>query len=263
MNIFVHELKAYRKSTVIWTMSIVAVSAILLLMLPAITEDAEQFKKVLDSYPEAIREGMGITVDSFTSFLGFYSFVIVYILVCGSMQAMNYGTSVLSKETREKTADFLLTKPITRSQVVTAKLLAIITSLVVTNVVYCIFTRIMASSITDEAIDTKLFLLISLSVFFVQLMFMSLGMLISVMMSKVRSVLPISLSVVFGLFIVGMIFGKEESVRYITPFKYFEPSYIIKNGSYELSFLIVSIVFVVVSTAMSYVLYNKKDVHAV
>ncbi len=94
-----------------------------------------------------------------------------YITLCGSIQAMNLGTSMLSKEVRDKTADFLLTKPVSRSEIMTAKLLAALTSLVITNGMYLIISSIMASAVTSEAYSVKTFLMISITLFFIQLMF--------------------------------------------------------------------------------------------
>jgi ABC-2 type transport system permease protein len=84
-------------------------------------------------------------------------------------------------------------------------------------------------------------------------------------MLKIRSVLSVSLGTVFGFFIINM-FGSvigEEALRYITPFKYFETGYIIKNGSYEVQFVILSLAFVIAATAASYIIYSRKDIHAV
>ncbi|MFZ3373601.1 MAG: ABC transporter permease subunit, partial [Desulfitobacteriaceae bacterium] len=118
--------------------------------------------------------------------------------MCGSIQAMNLGISILSKEVREKTADFLLTKPVSRCKIITAKLLSTLTSLVITDVIYLIITLIMLSLIQSGAYNLKIFLMISVTLFFVQLLFLSLGVIVSVVVPKIRSVLPISLGTVFG-----------------------------------------------------------------
>ena len=178
---------------------------------------------------------------------------------------MNLGTSIISKEVREKTADFLLTKPVTRKTIMTAKLLAILTSLVITNVVYLISAIIMANVVKTEAFSLKIFIMISITLFFVQLMFMALGVIISVVFPKIKSVLPISLGTVFGFFMLGMLSTTTSTDiwRFLIPFKYYDTAYIIKNSNYETSFIIVEIVFIVVTIFASYLIYSKKDIHAV
>ncbi|MED3561058.1 ABC transporter permease subunit [Bacillus xiapuensis] len=265
MNIFLHELKAYRKSTVIWTLSLSALIVFFLSMFPGLTQDADQFKKLLENYPETVRKALGVSIDSITSLLGFYSYGFTYVILCGSIQAMNLGTSILSKEVREKTADFLLTKPVARKQIVTAKLMAVIISLVMTNVIYMVIAVIAASTVSEKSFDFNTFLLISLSAFLIELMFVALGVLISVSVPKIKSVLPISLGTVFGFFILNMLGSVigEKAIRYLTPFKYYETSYIIKHSSYEAAFIIIEIVFILAAIAASYVIYSKKDIHAV
>jgi len=265
MNIYLHELKAYRKSTIIWSCSLVLLIILFLSMFPSFSKDATDVKKLLEGYPEAFRKAIGLSLDTLFTLLGFYSYLFVYVGLCGSIQAMNLGTSIISKEVREKTADFLLTKPVTRKAIMTAKLLAILTSLVITNVVYLVAAIIMATAVKTEAFSLKIFIMISITLFFVQLMFMALGVIISVLFPKIKSVLPISLGTVFGFFMLGMLSTTTSTDiwRFLIPFKYYDTAYIIKNSSYETSFIIVEIVFIIVTIFASYLIYDKKDIHAV
>lgn len=265
MNMFLHELKSYRKSTIIWTCSLIALVVLFLSMFPAFSKEVEVFKKLMEGFPEPVRKALGLSVDSMSSILGFYAYAFLYLTLCGAIQAMNLGTSIVSKEVREKTADFLLTKPVTRTKVMTSKLLAALTCLIITNVTYLVVASIMASIVKTEEYSYKIFFMLSITLFFVQLMFLSLGVIISVVVPKIKSVLPISLGTVFTFFIIGMFSSTtgDDAIRYITPFKYFDMSYIMKNSSYEFSFIIIEIVFIIVSICASYFIYSKKDVHAV
>jgi ABC-2 type transport system permease protein len=58
--------------------------------------------------------------------------------------------------------------------------------------------------------------------------------------------------------------GKNDDMaRFISPFRYFDITYIIKNASYETSYLITSGVIVVIAVVASYIIYSRKDIHAV
>lgn len=265
MNIFLHELREYRKSTIIWTCSLMAIIVLLLSIYPAFSKEAEAFKKVMEGFPEPVKKALGLSVNSISSILGFYAYCFIYITLCGAIQAMNLGTAIISKEIRERTADFLLTKPVTRIKIMTAKLLAAFTSLVITNIGYVAIASIMVSIVKTEEYSYKVFFLLSLTLFFIQLMFLALGVIISVMASKIKSVISISLGTVFGFFIIGMFSSTvgDSAMRYITPFKYFDTNYIMENSSYEVSFIIIEVVFIIVAIVSSYFVYCKKDVHAV
>lgn len=264
MNIFLHELKAYRKSVIIWSCSMAVLAVMYIFIFNGVSSDIAAFQAVLNNMPEVLRKALSIYVEGISNFVGFFSVVYVYIALCGGIQAMNLGTSIISKEVREKTADFLLTKPVSRKKILTSKLLAALASLVITNVIYLAIT-VPATITVKSEFSMKIFLMISITIFFVQLMFMALGVIVSVIIGKIKSVISISLSTVFGFFIIGSlgsIIG-DTTVRYLSPFKYFDTVYIIKNSAYETSFIVVGIIFIIAAILASYVVYVKKDVHAV
>jgi len=266
MNMYLHELKALRKSAIIWMFVLIALAALYLSIYPSIVNDAEDFKKLLSGYPASVRAMLGINLDYITSILGFYAMIFSFITLCGAIQAMNLGVSILSKESRERTADFLLVKPVSRSAVVSAKLLAAFTTILGTDIVFYVVSSILANSVKTADYNEKLFFMINLTLFFIQLIFLALGVVVSVFFNKLKSVLPISLGIVFGLYMIGALLatGKnDDAVRFISPFKYFDSTYIIKNASYEASYLITGAVIVVVAIVASYIIYNKKDIHAV
>lgn len=265
MNMYLFELKSMRKSTIIWTCVLIALAALYLSIYPSIANAAADFKKLLSSYPAPVRAMLGINLEYVTSILGFYSMIFSFITLCGAIQAMNLGVSILSKETRERTADFLLVKPVSRAAIITAKLMAAFTMILATNIIFYAASFILANTIKTADFDKKLFFMINLTLLFIQLIFLAIGMVVSVFFKKLKSILPISLGVVFGLYMVGalLVTGKNHDVvRFISPFKYFDLTYIIKNASYEAPYLIAGAAIIAVAVAASYMIYIKKDIHA-
>ncbi len=265
MNMYLHELKSLRKSTIIWTCSMIALAVIYFSIYPSIANDAADIKKLLGGYPAPLRAALGITLDNIASVLGFYSMVFSFITLCGAIQAMIFGTSVLSKEGRERTADFLLVKPVSRMAVVSAKLSAAFTMILATDLVYYAAVSFTASVVKATDYSIKLFFMINLTLFFIQLIFLAIGLVVSVFFTKLKSVLPISLGVVFGFYIVGALIatGDSDAARFISPFKYFDITYIMTNASYEAPYLITGAVIVIAAVVVSYIIYQKKDIHAV
>ncbi|KGE19366.1 ABC transporter permease subunit [Paenibacillus wynnii] len=265
MNIFLHELKAYRKSTIIWLVSLTAIMVMFMSMFPSFSKDAEQMTTLLQGYPEALRKALSLDLENFFTILGFYSYALTFIVLTGAIQAMNIGVSIVSKEVREKTADFLLTKPVTRTAILTAKLLAAFVSLLITNIVYGAAALMMANQVKAEDFNIQAFLLLSLTLFIVQLIFLAVGIVISVMARKIKSVLTVSLATVFSFYFIGTLGGitDEQTIRYFTPFKYVDTAYILKNSGYEVSYLIVGAVLIAIAMGASYYVYSKKDIHSV
>jgi ABC-2 type transport system permease protein len=264
MNIYFHELRSYRKNTIIWIAAICAGALLFFSMFPAFANNAGELAKVLKNYPPVVQKAFGLSMDQISNIPGFYSFIITFLTLCGAVQAMNLGISVVAKETTGKTADFLLTKPVTRKSVITSKLLAVFTCIAVTSGVYIGVSTALAMAVKVKDFDFTPFILMSLSFFFLQVIFLALGFVIAVVVPKIRSVLPVSLSVVFGFFIIGAVTAtlNLEDLYYLSPFKYFNTTDILKASAYKPSFVIVGALVVAVSVLISYVLYSKKDIHA-
>ncbi len=262
ISMFIHELKQYRKSTIIWCISLIVGAAMYLSIYPSVAKEFAQVKQVIQNFPEALKKAFDISVVSYASINGFYKLILNMIILAGAIQAMNIGTGIVSKEERDNTAEFLLAKPVSRSTVLTSKLAAALTLLVLTNIVYILSVPYLANAIANATIDYKTYLLMTLTLFFVQLFFLALGFFVSVVTPKIRSVLSVSLSTVFAFYIIGIldtVLGKNR-VRYLTPFKFYDLDYVIKHSSYEIRFVIFEAVVVIAAVAASYYLYSRRDI---
>jgi len=264
VNVFLRELSAYRKSTIIWCASLSAILIVFMALYPAFTNDVAAARKVLSQFPEALRTALNISLANFFTIYGFYGYLLSFAILAGAIQAMNVGTGIISKEVSGKTADFLLSKPMTRARVVSAKLAAALTIIVITNVVFSGVSYLVALTVATEKFAAgKLFLMAS-TMFLVQLIFLALGALFAVLIPKIKSVIAVSMPTVFTLYIIstlGDVLGNDK-VRYLSPFKFFDTNYIIKNVSLEGKFLALEAAIIIVAVALSYVIYVKKDVRA-
>lgn len=264
MNIFRRELKAYRNSTIIWVISLSLLVVMFLSLFPSFSKDVEVSKKILENLPPMVRSAMGLSAESFFSIYGFMSYLFTFVMLAGAIQAMNIGVGILSKEESGKTADFLLTKPISRFNVITNKIMASFWLIIVTNIIFCSVALMMARVVSIEDFKVDLLLLISAKLILVQIFFLALGFLVSVLIPKVKSAIAVSLPVVFSFFIGGMLGAILDSniVKYISPFKFYDSDYIIANNHYDVQFLLIELVFVATAIVISYVIYIKKDIRS-
>jgi ABC-2 type transport system permease protein len=264
MNIYLQELKFYRRSTLIWIAVFVVGILFYMSLFTAFTGDVTATMKILNNFPPAVRAALGIRLETFFTIFGFFGYLLTYLWLVGSIQAMNLGIGILSKEISGKTADFLLSKPVSRTKVLTSKLLAAVTLIVITNVFFVTAAYIAALIFSNTSFNTRSFMLIAGTMIFVQIFFLALGYLISVLVPKVKSVLAFSLPTVFGFFIVGMLDSVLgiDTIRVITPFKYFDTQYILDHRFYDPKYLIIELIVVVACIVATYIIYFKKDIQA-
>jgi len=265
MNIYLHELKTYRMNTILWILSICGMMLLLMAFFPIIKADMDTYLKFMDNFPPSVKAVMGFSFEDFSTPIGFHNFAFTYCALLGAIQAMNLGVGIVSKEERERTADFLMTKPVSRVQIITAKLFAVFTIFVITNLCYLFASSVTVLGMSETKPDMTILYLIDLSLFLMQIIFFSIGLVVSILMKKVRVVLPISLGMIFVFYAISAfaVTSKEDKLRYLTPFQYFTTDHIMNFKNYELSFLFTGIGIIVVSIAISYYRYCNKNIQAV
>ena len=263
MNIFFHEFKSYLKSVGIWSVAIFLIILVYFSAFDAIAVEAADLTQLLSSFPEELLIAFGMSDFNFHSLLGFFGVVFLFCQICLAIQASNYGFSMLSIEERELTADFLLPKPIGRGKILTAKLLAAFLALTLTNLSVWASSFIVINLVRDGReyeVDRLLMVLGTIVVF--QLFFLAVGMLVSLLMKRVRSVTPLSMALAFGMYILN-IFGNmlgDDKLEIISPFTHFNPNYIINNGAYDFPLVMISVAVIVLAIPASYLLYQKRNI---
>lgn len=263
MNVFIQELKQNRNSTIIWIMALIAIAALYISIYPSISQSAA-IADVYKNFPEAFKKTFGITENFLTAFSGLYALVLNLVLLTGAVQAMNLGTGITSKEVRDRTADFLLTRPISRASILRQKLLTVFMLILVTDLVFIAADWGLIQALINDPFQFKTFFISTASLFLVQLFFLSFGFLLGSVLPKIKSVIAVSLPAVFGFYVIGMfdtVVG--EKIKYMTPFKFFDVNMLAAGGGYELGMLMYLAVLSIGALIASFVVYQKKDIHTI
>lgn len=266
MNIFRYEFKGYIRSIVLWSVGIFAIMIMFMAFYPSFGKDAALMDKMLESYPEELLAAFGMNGGlSLSTVLGFLVFAFVFVQLCLAIQSSIYGFSFLSVEERELTADFLMTKPVSRKTIIISKFIAVLTSLIITNVITWVATFVSIELFKDgmEYDSGKVVLLLA-SIIIFQMFFLSIGMIVSLLVKKVRNVLSYSMALAFGLYILNALRGiiGGELLGIFTPYYHFDPSYILDKGKYDLGLASISLGVIIVSIVASYSLYQRRDIHS-
>ncbi|MCD4827350.1 MAG: ABC transporter permease [Acholeplasmataceae bacterium] len=264
MNIYKFEFSQLKNSTIIWSLSVPLGLAFYMLFFPMIASDTGALESIMASFPEEFLAIFGMNADlPISSLLGYFSLTVSMIYIPLAIQASNYGFHILSVEEREFTADFLLTKPINRLKIFISKIGAALTSLLITNICMWIATiSILYIVKGDETFELSKVILILTSFAFLQLVFFSLSLLISVSVKKVSSVLSYSMGLGFGLYIISAL-GSMLSFSFfniLSPYAHFEPNYILVNSNHHWGYVLITIAMIIISIPMSYFLYNKRNI---
>jgi len=266
MNIFRHEFKMHLRSAIIWSVAVAALILIFVSMFSSFSDNAALLNEMMANFPEQLLTAFGMNGVDLATILGYFSLAFLFIQICLAIQAANYGFSLVSIEEREWTADFLLSKPVKRTQILTSKLLAVLVSLLITDVCIWVSTLVLINLFKGEATyELRALLLLMLSIVPFQLFFLAVGLVVSLLVKRVRSVTPYAMALGFGMYVLS-VFGDmlgESALELLTPFKHFEPRYIIQHQAYDLPLVLITVVVIVLALAGSYLLYTRRDIPAV
>jgi len=260
-----HEFKSYIKSVLIWSFSIFLIILVYLAAFYSIADDLSMMDDLLSSFPEELLIAFGMTDLNFTSILGMFGLVFLFCQICLAIQASNYGISLVSIEEREFTADFLMAKPVGRAKIMTTKLLAALAALTVTNLSVWASSFFVINYLNDgPPIDNQSLVILLSSIVIFQLFFLTVGVLISLLMKRVRSVTPLSMALAFGMYVFSAFGGMlgDDTIDLISPFKHFEPNAILTSGAYDTPLVMISVITILIAIPTSYILYSKRNIHS-
>jgi len=263
MNIYLHEIKTKLRSVLIWSASVATLLLVFASIYTSFSAQSELLSQMMANFPRELLIAFGMESMDWSHVLGYFGLIFLFCQICLAIQAANYGFGLVSIEETEWTADFLLSKPVSRTKIMTSKLLAALTGLTITNLAVWAFSFLcLALFAKGEDYTARPLVILLLSIIIFQLFFLSVGMVISLLVKRMRSVTPFSMGLVFGLYILNAFGGMigEKSLEIITPFKHFDPNYIIKNAAWDLPLVLISVAFIVVSIPASYFLYARRNI---
>lgn len=265
MNIYRQEMKMSYRSMLYWSMGMLLTLLFFMSMFPAISEETAFISQIASKFPPEVVRALGLSSLDLSTVMGFYGYVFMFILLIAATYALQSGISALSEEVRAKTTDFLISRPVTRSSIVTAKLMRVLTLAVMQIIIYIAGALVITRITANQYFDRSIFLQVNLSLFLLEFFFVGLGLLLSVVIKKIKTVLPIALGTVFGFWILQMLNQSlaDDTLAYFTPFAYFDIPKIVATGSYEISYLLTDMVLTVVFTGLAYIIYERMDMPSV
>lgn len=262
MTLIKHELRQGRITLLIWTAVIAFMLAVCILIYP---EMETQMSNVSSMFAEmgSFSAAFGMDKLNFGEFMGFFGVECGNVLgLGGAFFAALLGISILAKEEKEQTAEFLLTHPVSRKKILIRKLMSLMLQIIILNLIVIAVTILSITAIGEKPDVYPLFLLF-LAYFILQVEIASVCFGISAFLS--RGSLGIGLgmaALLYFLNIIANLTEKAEFLKYITPFGYTESADIITDKCLNTGYLSVGIAFTVIGIGTGFYRYCKKDIQA-
>ena len=260
MTIFRFELKRGRRALLVWTAAISFMLGICVLIYP---EMSSQIGDISDLFADmgGFSAAFGMDKINFGELIGYFGVECGNVLgLGGAFFAALLGISILAKEEKEHTAEFLLTHPISRTSVIAEKLCAAAAQIVILNVAVIAVTVISMIAI-GEIPPVKTLALLFLAYFLMQLEVTAITFGISSCIRRGSLGIGLGLAAVFYfLNIIANLMEETAFLKYITPFGYTDGADIIASGALNGGYLAAGMAFAAAGILFAFWKYRKTDI---
>jgi len=263
MNIFIRELKANLKSLVIWSVIITLLIMMAVAKFSAFAGDPEMLK-MLDSLPPAMLDALSMRAFNLTTLSGFYGIMFIYFGLMGGIAAAMWGSDIISKEERDKTVEFSLVLPVSRSRVITAKALAALVNCIAFVLITWVVSLVAVRSYNPDQAFHDYLALEMRAMFSIELIFLAIGLLLGCAMKQYKRSASTAVAIILATYFMSIISGMQEKLdflKYFTPFKYFDAGELFRSGKMNGTYLLLTAAIIVVCVAAAYWFYNKRDLY--
>lgn len=260
MTIVKHELKQGKLSFLIWTAAVGLLLSVCVFLYPEMKGEMDGLSELFSSMG-SFTAAFGMDRLNFGTLIGYYAIECGNVLgLGGAFYAALCAVGILSKEEKERTAEFLLSHPVSRSRVVTEKLVSVLIQITAMNLIIYALSAVSMAAI-HETIPWKELSLLHLAYYLLQLELAGICFGISAFMRK--GSIGIGLGVAVILYFLNLIANLTETaefLKYITPFGYCSGADIVSNGSLNGAMVAIGMAMGILGIIAAYLNYTKKEI---
>ncbi len=257
------ELKENLRNLLIWISAMLGMITIGAAEYPIVIEAGEEIMALFESLPPVLAIVFGAETIPVHTPVGYYIMMYFWYCIIAFTHAAVLGATIISKEERNRTAEFTFTRPFPRKYIVTSKIIAAVVNVAIITVVTFIGNIVLlAPQMEGKGILGEIVITL-LSMFFIQILFLFTGLLSSAVFSSYKKALSFSaLFVVFAytLRVVIQAVGNIDYLNVLTPFMYFNGPGLVENGI-SIFYLFLTIVISSISGYLTYAKYKTRDLH--
>ncbi len=261
MTIVRHELRQGTIPFVIWTTAIGFLMAVCVFLYPEMKGEMDGVGEVFASMG-SFTAAFGMDRLNFGTLVGYYAIECGNVLgLGGAFFASLCAVGMLSKEEKGRTAEFLLTHPVSRVRIITEKLIAVLLQITAMNAIVLAVSLGSIAAVGEE-IPVKEVLLLHTAFFLMQLELAGICFGVSAFLRSGSAGAGLGIAgVMYVLSLIANITEKAEFLKYVTPFGYCSGADIVSDGHLDGTLIAVGMGIGLIGVLAAYLKYAKKDIH--
>jgi ABC-2 type transport system permease protein len=254
------EMRRNARSLILWSAVIGLLIFFTMSFFRTVLQYQQQIAGMVNLVPAMALKMRGFSsITDIFSVLGFYTANnLIYMMLLGSIYAIVLSSNILLKEEYGKTAEYLMSRPVTRREIFTTKLAIVFINVIMLNILATMIGFISIMVYKKGSFSIQPFLVIHFYTLLLNLLFGALGIFISVMIKRARPVTSSGVGLVlvlYFLYSISRMSGVDGTFGYLSPFKWVNVNVLSPTYGLEpwrtAAFLLILV---------SGVIYNRKDI---
>lgn len=264
-NLFFKEMKRHVVSLSLWMIVLLMLISVTMAIFPTFIQNQSKIMAMLTIIPKGALQFKGISdFNALLSVLGFYATNnVIYMMLLGSIFSIVLASNIILREEYEKTAEFLLSWPVSRNEIFFGKSAVVLINIFILNIVTSFAGFIWMEVVKTEPFSFQSYLILSLYTFLLNVLFGALGLFLSTLVKKAKPITAFSISLVLVLYFIdtlSKITPGMARLGYVSPFRFAAPDF---SQGYMLEFpkLLYFLGITTILTLLAWVKYRKKDIY--
>ena len=261
MTIFRHELRRGRAAFWIWTASIAGLLVICVFLYPEMKSEMGAVGDMFASMG-SFTAAIGMDRLNIGTLTGFYAVECGTVLgLGGAFFAALTGVSALAKEERDRTAEFLLTHPISRTRVAAEKLAAALAQVTAMDLVILALAAL-AMGLIGEDIPWREVLLLHGAYYLLQAELVCVCFGLSAFLVRGGAGTGMGLAaMLYFLNLAANMSERAKFLKYLTPFAYCEGADVAAGGRLDAGLVMLGMLAACAGAAAAFLRFRTKDIH--
>lgn len=259
VNIIKFEFRKNIISLLVWAISAIMLSFVYLSVFPTFSDAALDVEALLSTYPPAMLESLNINLEYISTMEGYYPMVVGFVQLVAFAFSATLTLKIFCMEYKNKSVEFLLAKPRSRTTFFNAKIITILLMNTLFFVLVSAASYGIIQSLTEMSF--KNFMIIQATIYIIMILAMFLTSIFAVIFSKVRGYDGIGFIIAFAFYAINILASilEEAKLSYLSLYGIFDFNELFMDG-YNITTLIVLAVISILSYVIALTIYRRKDV---
>ncbi len=263
MNVFLHELRARRKSVFLWALSLCVLMVVSMAKFEAITaQGGAAVSDMMKSFPATIQAVFGMSGLDLTTIAGYFGVCFLILAVALAIHAGLTGVSVVGGDELDHTTEFLYVKPRSRARIITAKLLAGLVLLAVAWGAGMVGSIIGIEKFARFGDFMPDFWRMMTAAALIQVVFFTFGAATAAVVRRTSIQGRVISVAIFGSYLIYVLAKSASSldwVHYGGIFSWFDALGILQSHELKLHYSIAALLLSIVFLVVTYLSYRRRD----